>query len=163
MPLAELRVSQQHRMLARSAVIERITGNDEALVPAKFLLPLPGFELQADVRLISYLHLLFDRHEIVYAEGAPSESLFPGPQAFEMLSPKCRDEIDSLLPKMEGWRDGGSPARPFLKGQKLRQAVKRHLKNAKPILSPETKRSKETVKARRAVAAKHILDNERNY
>ena len=136
LPFADLEVSQQHRMLVRSIVLERMTGCPEALVAAKFLLPLPGIELKPEIAPINYLHLLFDRHEIVFAEGAPSESLFPGPQALEMLGPKCSREITSLLPSMKKWRDRGNPARAILEGRKRKQAVDRLLKNTKPVLSP---------------------------
>ncbi|MDA8746635.1 Hint domain-containing protein [Litoreibacter sp.] len=148
LPLAELRVSQHHRMLIRSSVVERMTGSYEALIAAKFLLPITGIELKSDIAPISYLHLLFDRHEILNAEGAPSESLFPGDQALEMLGPECSKEINSLLLKMESWRDGGSPARDILVGRLRRQAIDRHLKNAKPVLATEAPKYKRAIGAK---------------
>ena len=135
LPRTELRVSQQHRMMVRSKIAQDMIGSQEALIAAKFLLPIHGVKLQSDVKPITYVHLLFDQHEIVKVEGAPSESLFPGPDAFEMLGPENSKEIKGILLKSRSWPNGDTPARPFLEGHKRRRAVARHLKNAKPILT----------------------------
>ena len=134
LPKRELRVSQQHRMLVRSPIIKRMTGSDEALIAAKFLGPMAGIDLKPDIMPVTYLHLLFDCHEIVVAEGAPTESLFPGPQALQMLGPDCSDQLNTLLPQMDNWRNGGVPARIILEGSMRHKAVIRHLKNSKPVL-----------------------------
>lgn len=71
-----LSVSPEHRMLLNGWLAELHFGEDEVLVAAKHLVGMPGITLQEQAE-VSYLHLLFDRHEIVFAEGAPSESLHP--------------------------------------------------------------------------------------
>jgi hypothetical protein len=134
-------------MLVRSPVVERMTGSKEALIAAKFLLPLPGIELKPDIAPITYLHLLFDRHEIVSADGAPSESLFLGPLALEMLGPECGKEINSLLPKMECGSGRGLPARLFLERRRLRQTVNLQLQSAEPILASNAPRLLEPIGA----------------
>lgn len=48
---------------------------------------------------VSYLHLLFDRHEIVRANGAWSESLHPGGWMIQS-DPLLRDEISALCPEV---------------------------------------------------------------
>ncbi|WP_422241025.1 Hint domain-containing protein, partial [Roseicyclus sp.] len=42
---------------------------------AKDLLQIAGVTLADDVSSLSYHHLLFDDHEIVFANGIPAESL----------------------------------------------------------------------------------------
>ena len=74
---ADLIVSQQHRMLIGDWRAELFFGEAEVLVAAKHLVNgdtihlLPGGEVE-------YFHLLFEKHQIVWAEGIPSESYFPG-------------------------------------------------------------------------------------
>ncbi|GAB4382161.1 Hint domain-containing protein [Albidovulum sp.] len=70
-------VSPMHRMLVRGWRAELLFGEAEVLVSAKFLVGTPGIR-RAPMPRVTYLHLLFDRHEIVLAEGAPSESFHPG-------------------------------------------------------------------------------------
>ena len=65
---------------------------------------------------IAYHHLLFDRHEIIFAEGAAVESLHPGKEAMGALSAASRAEILALFPDLAG-RGGAlrATARPVLK------------------------------------------------
>lgn len=43
------------------------------------------------------MHLMFDRHHIVEANGAEAESLFLGDQALDSLGSDARAELDQLL------------------------------------------------------------------
>ena len=128
LPRADLVVSPQHRVLVASAVASRMTGQAQVLVPAKQLLGLPGIRRLKPRLAIRYVHLLFDRHEIVFAEGAPTESLFLGPQA------------DALLPGVavralrERFATAATPARLMPKGHVIRSLVARHRSNGKPLL-----------------------------
>ena len=83
LPARDLWVSRQHRMLISSKVSERMFGETAVLVPAIKLIELPGIFIDQDIETVEYFHLLFDRHEVIFAEGAPSESLFTGPEASE--------------------------------------------------------------------------------
>lgn len=77
-----LLVSPQQRVLIAGWRAEFLFGIEEALVPARYLVdgtrivfePLPRIE---------YVHLLFDGHEILLAEGAPIESFHPADWAEE--------------------------------------------------------------------------------
>jgi len=131
-PNRDLIVSQQHRMLLCSRIAERMTGTAEILVPAKKLLGLPGVTLATDYDEVDYIHLLLDRHEIIFAEGTPTETLLTGPMARDTMSAECRVEIDSLFPGL--LTAAGAPARPIPKGRIVRQLIARHLKNDKPVL-----------------------------
>ena len=50
---------------------------------------------------VEYWHILFDSHQIVYANGAPSESFHPGEQAMDSLDTQARAEVLELLPELK--------------------------------------------------------------
>ncbi|MDT9702188.1 Hint domain-containing protein, partial [Streptomyces sp. P17] len=68
-PARDLVVSPQHRVLLRSGIARRMFGASEVLVAAKQLLALDGVELASDLDSVTYVHFLFDRHQIVQSEG----------------------------------------------------------------------------------------------
>jgi hypothetical protein len=55
---------------------------------------------QQTIEGVTYLHLLFDRHEIILAEGAEVESLLPDRLTRADLAPAQRAELEDLLPGM---------------------------------------------------------------
>lgn len=79
-PTSVLRVSPQHRMLVR------LQNGVETLVPAKALINRPGVRVMHGMRKIRYIHLIFERHELIFGNDAPSESFLPGPYSQTMKS-----------------------------------------------------------------------------
>src|SRR5690606_29807740 len=77
LPARDMRISRQHRMLMAGPRAELLFGSDEVLVQAEHLTHLPGVTHAADAR-VTYVHLLFDRHEVVLSDGTWSESIQPG-------------------------------------------------------------------------------------
>jgi hypothetical protein len=147
LPTKDLLVSQQHRMLVNSPIIERMIGNSEAFVAAKKLLPLDGVELATAPIHIRYFHLLCDAHEIIFANDAPSETLLPGPHAQNVLGPDALAEIGSIIPEFASAFSSMHAARPILRGPKQRQAVRRHIKNNRSVLSNAFLREKHIANA----------------
>lgn len=47
---------------------------------------------------LTYMHLMFEAHQIVFAEGIASESFYPGPQALTMMGEAAKAELRPLLP-----------------------------------------------------------------
>lgn len=47
---------------------------------------------------MEYVHILFDRHEIIFAENVPTESFYPGGEGFLGLDKEARDEISAVFP-----------------------------------------------------------------
>ncbi len=134
LPERDLLVSRQHRMLLRSIVAERMFGTREVLVAACKLTGLPGVEPVEGLEQVAYFHMLFDRHEIILAEGAPSESLYTGPEALKSVPAEARREIEALFPELLN-----SPppqlARPIAeKGRMIQRLVERQVKNGKAAL-----------------------------
>jgi hypothetical protein len=71
-----LRVSPQHRMLVRGWRAELFAGETEVLVAAVHLVNGRSV-VRAPCPEVTYVHFMLDRHEIVLAEGAETESLDP--------------------------------------------------------------------------------------
>lgn len=114
-PAARLVVSPQHRMLLRT-----VEGR-ELLVPAKALVDMRGVRMMKGCRRLTYVHLVFDRHEVVRAEGAWSESFYPGAYALSACDAATREEIHRIFPET---RSGATPAPvrdlvPVQKGRKM--------------------------------------------
>ncbi|KUF12003.1 Hint domain-containing protein [Pseudoponticoccus marisrubri] len=123
--LRALRVSQNHRLLVRGARAELLFGEPEVLVAAKHLVDGKGIRL-VEGGTVDYYHFLFDRHEIVFAECCPAESLFLGAQTLDSVEQGARDEIIALFPELQGHGDTLQTARPALRAfeaQALRQSA----------------------------------------
>jgi Ca2+-binding RTX toxin-like protein len=136
LPERDLVVSPQHRMLIRSRVAERMFESAEVLVPARKLVGMMGIHIAEDIASIDYWHILCDQHEVVLAEGAPSETLFTGPEALKTLGPEALEEIFAILPELalvdpKGVRPS---ARPIVKGPKLPKLLARISKNRRALL-----------------------------
>ena len=95
----DLRVSPQHRMLLSGWHAEVLFGEREVLATAKSLVNDHSI-LSEEGGEVEYFHMLFDTHEIVYAEGAPSESFHPGPEGWKALDEPTRNEILELFPQL---------------------------------------------------------------
>lgn len=128
LPHRDLMVSRQHRMLLRSPVVERVFGTKEVLVPAIKLLGLAGVSLVETGGSVDYFHLLTDRHEIILAEGAPSETLLTGPEARQAMGPEALEEIETLFPGLIDMVT--TPARKVVRDARISRLVSRHAKHA---------------------------------
>ncbi len=95
----DLTVSPQHRMLVCNAKNELYFGEPEVLIKAKDLLGRAGVSISQQQE-VEYFHFLFDEHEIVFANGAASESLHPGAEALDTLSADSRAEILAIFPEL---------------------------------------------------------------
>lgn len=138
LPQRDLFVSRQHRMLVSSRVTERMFGSDSALVAAIKLTELPGIDVDDSEAEVEYLHLLFDKHEVIFAEGAPSESLYTGPEALKAVPQEARDEILTLFPELSEGHHMPEPAQLIPQNGQQRQLVTRLAKNQKlPLESYE--------------------------
>lgn len=135
LPLRDLIVSPQHRVLLRSRIVRRMVGADDCLTPVRHLVGFPGIAISSKITEIHYRHILLDHHDVVLAEGAPAESLWPGPQAMRTMSADARREILTLLPELEFSGEPLRVARPILSRKRTRRLVRRHLKNHQPLLA----------------------------
>lgn len=139
LPQADLLVSPQHRLLVRSAIVSRIADTPEALVAAKHLLGMPGVELVPPEAGITYHHVMFDRHEVIRANGSWAESLLIGPQLTKTVSLSGFLELAALFPELAARMASPAPARECLRRRTALSLVRRHLKNDKPLFSEPTR------------------------
>lgn len=133
-PASDLIVSPQHRILVRSRVAERMFGEAEVLVAAKQLLLVDGVDYLTAFDEVEYFHFLFDQHEIVFANGAETESLYTGPQAMKTLPEEQRVEIMTLFPELADLDYTPKPARMLLSGRLGRKLSMRLNKNGLPMV-----------------------------
>ena len=116
----ELRVSRLHRMLVSGWRAELMFGEPEVLACAGHLVDGETIFV-AEGGEVEYVHMLFDGHEIVTANGAPAESFHPGEQGVGWMEEAAREEIFAVLPQLRAARDGFGPsARTSLKAFEAR-------------------------------------------
>lgn len=132
-PNKDLLVSPQHRILIRSKITERMFGASEVLVPAKQLLELEGITVSERHDAVNYHHFMFANHEIVFANSALCESLYPGKQAVRTLASIAQHPDMTPLPNISA-NETTAPCRPLAKGPKARRLAMRHKKNARPLV-----------------------------
>ncbi|MEO9682301.1 MAG: Hint domain-containing protein [Tateyamaria sp.] len=135
LPSTDLLVSPQHRILIASKIAERMFGQREVFVPAIKLIEAEGIDQVTSVAPITYVHILLESHQIVFANGAPAESLHTGPCALQALTVEARKEIFDIFPELESVRKSGSTVRPTVQKQaKVDQLLARHQKNRKKLV-----------------------------
>lgn len=93
-------VSPQHRFRIGGAALCEMTGHTEAFVKARLLAGRPGARILKGVRRVSYIHVLTERHQVLFADGIWTESLHPGPFALSGLDTEARAELFALFPSL---------------------------------------------------------------
>ncbi len=92
----DLIVSPQHRMLISDWRCQYYFGEPQLFSSAKGLIGRSGIEW-APMQSVTYVHLAFERHQVIFAEGAPSESLHTGPEAMSGLPDWAQQELEQIL------------------------------------------------------------------
>jgi hypothetical protein len=135
LPKRDLWVSRQHRMVVNSKISARMFDRATVLVAAIKLTEMPKIDVDEKPTQVTYFHLLFDNHEVVYAEGAPSESFFLGPETRKTVPAAAWEEITTLFPHVADLAFTPAPALTIPSNSLQKQLVRRHLKNSKALLS----------------------------
>lgn len=133
-PSSDLLVSPQHRILVRSRIAQRMFGATEVLVPAKQLLQVEGVDYADDMAHVEYVHFLFDKHQIVLANGAETESLYTGTEALKSVGKAARAEIFELFPMLEDGEVTIEPARLIASGRQARKLTSRLIQNQQRVV-----------------------------
>lgn len=101
-----LMVSPQHRILVRDSLAEFLFGEAEVLVAAKDLVN--GWSVtRCEGGEVTYVHLMFDRHQVVFSEGLATESFLPGPQTIQLLDAPVMEELLALFPELDPFTGQG--------------------------------------------------------
>ena len=114
---SDLLVSPQHRMLFQGYRAELLFGESEVFVAAKHLVD-GRMVTQETGGYVTYIHMMFDEHEVIYAEGAATESFHPGSTSLSAVTDHARDELFALFPKLRSDIGGY--------GQTARRCLRRH-------------------------------------
>jgi Hint domain len=107
MPERDMMVSPNHRMLVAKDRTALYFEAHEVLVAAKHLSD-GKMIVPVDVLGVTYVHFLCDRHEVVLANGAWTESFQPGDQTLGAMGNAQRTEIFELFPSLRTGRGRGS-------------------------------------------------------
>lgn len=116
LPERDMMVSPNHRMLVSNEKAALLFEEHEVLVAAKHLTRMEGVDvIEADE--VAYIHVMFDRHEVVLSDGTWSESFQPGDYTLAGIGDAAREELFSLFPELEdvAARGGFSAARRILR------------------------------------------------
>ncbi|MEM9349927.1 MAG: Hint domain-containing protein [Pseudomonadota bacterium] len=113
----QLLVSPQHRVLIRDTLSELLFGEPEVLVSAKHLVNDRTIRPE-EGGFVTYVHLLFDEHQVVFSEGLATESFLPGPQTSDCFEQNVLEEICEIFPELDPETGDGysHAARRTLKG-----------------------------------------------
>lgn len=99
LPERDMTVSPQHRMLIAGSHAQMLFGVAEVLVAAIHLVNDSSI-MRVWPQTVTYIHLLFDRHEIIRGDGAWTESFQPGEQTLQGMQSPQRDELLALFPNL---------------------------------------------------------------
>ncbi|QYK41782.1 MAG: Hint domain-containing protein [Paracoccaceae bacterium] len=116
-----LMVSPQHRILVRDPLAELLFGETDVLVAAKDLVDGRAVRRVPSAE-VTYVHMLFDRHEVVFSDGLATESFLPGPQVETLVEAQAMAEIAAVFPELDPARGTGFPvaARRALRSHEVR-------------------------------------------
>lgn len=114
-PSRDLLVSPHHHVLVGGWETEVLFGETEVLAPALGLLDMAGVERAAPKGGVTYYHLLFDAHQVILTNGAPTESFYPGPWSFGAIGARNAADLVSRVPQAKSPASYGPTARPTVK------------------------------------------------
>jgi len=99
LPERDMLVSPQHRVLIAGDRTQLFFDESEVLVAAKHLVNAGSIQT-VDTLRTTYIHFMFDRHEVVLSDGAWTESFQPGDQTLGAMGDETRNEIVALFPEL---------------------------------------------------------------
>ena len=111
-------------MLISGYQAEMLFGEPEVLVAAKHLVGMPGVT-QQEQTMVTYFHLMLDRHQILFAEGVETESFYASETGLEAISTHCKARLFEAFPYLEQDLTAyGDTVRPCLKAHEAKLLVK---------------------------------------
>ena len=108
-------------------------GTLDCLIAAIKLIDLPRIAIDTDCTDVTYIHLLFDQHEVKTANGAPCESLHTGPEALKYIPATACAELFTIFTELMKRSCQRPLAALCPENRQQRQLVARHKKNKPPL------------------------------
>jgi len=118
LPHADLWLSPLHRVVVAGWQVELMFSQKRVFAAAKHLFAAPKSPRSRRSRQIEYFHLLFDEHEVIFANGLETESLYPGDQAIASMTDQDRVDLRQCLRERGREADNYGPtALPTITGR----------------------------------------------
>ena len=117
LPEQDILVSPQHRILMSGEKAQLFFEEREVLAAAKHLTDLDGVD-EVGTLGVTYIHFMFDQHEVVLSNGVWTESFQPGDQTMDSMGAGAKAEIFELFPELqtaEGLQDYAAARRSLKK------------------------------------------------
>jgi Ca2+-binding RTX toxin-like protein len=99
LPERDMMVSPQHRVLIANDKTALYFEEREVLVAAKHLTDMEGIDV-VEVSHTTYIHIMFDQHEVILSDGTWTESFQPGDMSLAGVGDASREEILELFPEL---------------------------------------------------------------
>lgn len=96
-----LLVSPEHRVLLKTPAARELFNTSEVLVAAKDLINGETIRVDLNVREVRYIHILLEKHEVVWANGVETESFHPASAALSTLGEVDRKRLLATHPELE--------------------------------------------------------------
>ena len=109
LPDRDLLLSPMHRVLIRDPLVSLLTGAEEILCPAHLLANGESIQHETRCRDVTYHHLLFETHQVLFSSACQSESFFPGRIGLEGFADQTREEVLSLFPDLRSLPESYGP------------------------------------------------------
>ncbi len=125
LPERDMMVSPNHRVLVASELTQLYFEENEVLAAAKHMVGTQGIHA-IDVMSTTYVHFMFERHEVVLSNGAWTESFQPGDYSLKGIGNSQRNEIMELFPDLatKSGLEGYQSARKALKKHEAKLLIK---------------------------------------
>lgn len=124
-PDRDLLVSPQHRMLVQGPAAQALFNCREVLVAAEHLINDHSITVDGSLREVTYIHILLDRHNVIWANGLETESFHPANTTLDMIDERQRAGLLRLFPSLaDNPHDYGDFARRNLSASEA--AILRH-------------------------------------
>lgn len=124
-PEGDLLVAPGHRMLIAGPAAQALFNTDEVLVAARDLIDGGAVRVAHDLGAVHYVDLVFERHQILRANGVEGESFHPAAADLDRLTPEERAALLRAMPALgaEGAAYGDPARRRLDRGE---AAILRH-------------------------------------
>ena len=125
LPERDMMVSPNHRVLVASDLTQLYFEENEVLAAAKHMVGAKGIHA-VDVMSTTYVHFMFERHEVVLSNGAWTESFQPGDYSLKGIGNSQRNEIMEIFPELatKVGLEGYHSARKALKKHEAKLLIK---------------------------------------
>jgi hypothetical protein len=97
-PDQDLLVSPQHRMLVKGQAAQALFNTPEVLVAAQDLVNDTTIMVDRSLREVTYVHILLEKHNVVWANGLETESFHPANTALDTVADDQRAGLIDIIP-----------------------------------------------------------------